>query len=181
MNWKFTIPTVAIAAFTGFVTPITLQKADAQEKVQFLCSERFDKATRKTFPTTFASTSRGRISLIQWETKSFPGYSPQERCDEVSSRFQTAYDNKTLRFLTNGTVNNQPVICTTNQYLGRCNATNVLMTLRSGDNSFAILNSFRNILNGRQKGPVKHSAGAPQAYYEIDIENLIRTGTVEQP
>jgi hypothetical protein len=83
--------------------------------VQFICSEGYDRVSTRRYPTTYAWTQRGKIAIVRWKTEQFPGYLPQKRCEEVSPRFQEAYENGTLSFITNGTMNRQPVICTTRQ------------------------------------------------------------------
>jgi hypothetical protein len=72
----------------------------SSEKVSFICREGYDKVSGKKLPTTYANNGRGKIAVVRWETKYFKNYSPQERCEEVSPRFQTAYDNGSLLFLT---------------------------------------------------------------------------------
>jgi hypothetical protein len=54
------------------------------------------------------------------------------------------------------------------------------MTLRSQDNSLAILEELKNVLQGRSSGPVVHSSGNPQVYYQINIEQFLKTAPVEE-
>jgi len=96
-------------------------------------------------PTTYAWAQRGKIAVVRWETDYFSkwGYTPEERCKEVSPRLQKAYENGSLLFLTNGTIERKPplepmtVICTSRSDGGGCDT--VLMTLRPNDDSRAIL------------------------------------------
>lgn len=161
-------------------TPPEPAKNETKEnqKVQFICNESFDKETGARMPTTFAWADRGKIAVVRWRTEEFSGYPPQERCNEVSPRFQEAYDNGTLKMITNGTINNQPVICTATEYRGKCQT--LLMTLRPSDDSLQVLNSFKDILNGRSTGPILHSSGTAQVYYQVDIETFLRTAPVEE-
>ena len=161
----------------GFNLPIT--RAQANSEVQFICAASFDNESSESLPTTFAWTPRGKIAIVRWQTEDFAGagFTSQKRCDAVSPRFQEAYDNNTLGLITNGTINNQPVICTSNEPGGVCQT--LLMTLRPEDNSLKVLNSLRQVLNGEQVGPVKHNADIPQVYYKVDIENFLRTAPVE--
>jgi hypothetical protein len=161
-------------------TPPEPDKSGTKEnqKVQFICNESFDKETGARMPTTFAWADRGKIAVVRWRTEEFSGYPPQERCNEVSPRFQEAYDNGTLKMITNGTINNQPVICTATEYRGKCQT--LLMTLRESDDSLQLLNSFKDILNGRSTGPILHSSGTAQVYYQVDIETFLRTAPVEE-
>lgn len=149
------------------------------QKVQFICNQSFNKGTGERLPTTFAWTERGKIAVVRWKTEEFSGYSPQKRCDEVSPRFQEAYNRGTLKMITNGKMNNQPVICTATEYRGECQT--LLMTLRSTDDSLQVLNSFKDVLNGRGTGPILHNSGTAQVYYQVDIETFLRTAPVEEP
>lgn len=158
---------------------LPIARAQANSEVRFICADSFDSETSKSQPTTFAWTPRGKIALVRWHTEFFTGagFTPQQRCDSVSPRFQEAYENKTLGLITNGTINNQPVICTSKEPGGACQT--LLMTLRPEDNSLQVLNSLRQVMNGEQVGPVKHNADIPQVYYKVDLENFLRTAPVE--
>ena len=169
-----TTATLATTLSLNFTSP----KAQAQTATQFICATSYDRATKQRHPTTFAWTPRGKIAVVRWSTEYFLKYSPQRRCQEVSPRFHKAYHNGTLGLITNGTMNNQPVICTAKEAGGACDT--LLMTLRPQDNSLKILNHFRRLFAGEQVGPVKHSAGTPQVYYRIDIEKFLRTAPVEE-
>ncbi|MGL5075398.1 MAG: COP23 domain-containing protein, partial [Waterburya sp.] len=111
------------------------------------------------------------------ETNAFKDFSPEARCEKVSPRFQEAYDNGGINFLTNGTINQQPVICTARESGGECDT--LLMTLRPNDNPITVLTQLQEVLNGRQVGAVRHSSNVPQVYYQVDFENFLRTAPVE--
>ena len=153
------------------------ESVKAQEQVQFVCAQSFDQQTSQKLPTTFAWTSRGKIAIVRWETNAFKNFSPQTRCQKVSPRFQQAYDNGGINFLTNGRMNQQPVICTARESGGECDT--LLMTLRPDDNPITVLTQLQEVLNGRQVGAVRHSSGVPQIYYQVDFENFLRTAPVE--
>jgi hypothetical protein len=162
------------------IVPLQPEKGNAKEntEVQFICGESFDKSTGRRLPTTFAWTDKGKQALVRWKTEQFPGYPPQRRCNEISPRFEEAYNNGTLGMITNGTMNNQPVICTTTEEGGTCQ--NLLMTLRPQDNSLKVLKEFEDILNGRGVGPVVHSSGTPQRFVELNIQKFLDTAPVEK-
>ena len=157
---------------------LTWQKVHAETETKFICAASYDPEAQKRNPTTFAWTPRGKIAVVRWSTEYFLKYSPQQRCNQVSPRFHKAYHNNTLGLMTNGTMNNQPVICTAKEAGGACHT--LLMTLRPEDNSLKILNHFRRLFNGEQVGPVKHNAGTPQVFYRMDIENFLKTAPVEE-
>jgi hypothetical protein len=147
-------------------------------EVKFICADSFDSESNASLPTTFAWTNRGKIAVVRWQTENFAdaGFSSQQRCEAVSPRFQEAYNNNSIGLITNGTMDNQPVICTSDAPGGDCNT--LLMTLRPEDDSLKVLNNLKQVLNGEQVGPVPHSADS-QVYYQVDIENFLETAPVE--
>ena len=158
---------------------LSVRQAHADSEVQFICADSYDSESDRSLPTTYAWTTRGKIAVINWQTEDFAdsGFTPQQRCEAVSPRFQEAYDNDSIGLITNGIMDNQPVICTSDEPQGGCNT--LLMTLRPEDDSLKVLNNLRQVLNGEQVGPVKHNADTPQLYYEVDIENFLETAPVE--
>jgi hypothetical protein len=156
-----------------FVVAGQAQKSD----IKFICAVGYDRQTQKRLPTTYAWTPRGKIAIVRWETKAFKGYTPEERCQKVSPKFDEAYRNGSLKLITNGMQGNQSVICTTNKYGGSCVTT--LMTLRSTDNPLQVLEGLVATLNGRGVGPVRHSSGVPQRFYEVNVANYLETAQPE--
>lgn len=177
MNYKLMTTVLMTSAIALAGIPFTSQTAVAQE-VRFICGESFDRASGQRYPTTFAWTERGKMAVVRWKKQWSGNITPQQRCQSVSPRFQEAYSSGTLNFITNGTANGQPVICTATEQGGACQT--MLMTLRAEDNPLQVLNQLRDVLGGRATGPVVHSSGVPQAYYRVDIENFLRTAPVEE-
>ena len=158
----------------GNITPIK-----AEQEIKFFCGTTYEEKSNSYKPTTFIWHPRGKIRLIQWEKK-LGGKSPEKRCIEVSQNWQTTYSNGNLglTLITNGKMNGNKVICTAKKSGGKCD--NLLMTLRKDDNSLDVLNHLRDILSGYQVGPVKHSSGEPQIYYQIDFNNFLKNAPVEK-
>ncbi|WP_013325233.1 COP23 domain-containing protein [Gloeothece verrucosa] len=154
----------------------TIPQAIAQQRVKFICGTSFDASRNQRFPATLAWTPARKQPIIVW-TKPVANYTPQQRCEEVSPRFQEAYQTGTLQFITNGFMRGQQVICAAKGYRQPCST--LLMTLRPGENSLEALNELRDILNGRQVGPAQHSSGTPQMYYEINIDEVLKNAPVE--
>jgi len=166
----------AIAVF-GIYPTADNAKAQNRPEVKFICAEGYDQQSGEDKPTTYAWTERGKIAVIRWSTKFFgEKYTPQERCELVSPRFQKAYNNESLAYLTNGQINGQPVICTAKESGEDC--ANLLLTLRPQDNSRQVLKKLIAVFQGRQSGPVQQSSG--QLYYPIDMEKFLRTAPVEE-
>jgi hypothetical protein len=101
-------------------------------------------------PTTVVDTKRGRIELIVWKSDYFRAsdWTPQKRCEEVSSRFQKFSDQGTLRYVTTGVISNQKVICVAKPLPGKgynCMGDSLLITLQPEDNPSEVLkNLFSN-------------------------------------
>ena len=163
----------------AFSNKSTAQKTYPSANVRFTCLEGYDKEADKRLPTTYAFTGGQKRAIIRWSTEYFSGsdWDPKSRCEEVSPRFQMAYDNKNLNFITNGTMNNQPVICTALEDGGPC--ADLLITLRPTDNGLELATELGQVLNGRSMGTIHHSSGNSQVYIQVDIEEFIRNAPVE--
>ncbi|MBD2775756.1 COP23 domain-containing protein [Iningainema tapete] len=88
-------------------------------------------------PTTFARTQDGKnLPMIRWVTDYFQGTSltPLRRCQEVSRRFQSNYDNGTLRYIKAGMLKGLPVVCAAAQLDATCTDRTLLFTLKAGSN-----------------------------------------------
>jgi hypothetical protein len=68
------------------------------------------------------------------------GWSPDARCREVSARLETYRKNKQLKYVTLGTVNNQPVICVASQNQGPCEG--IIYTLKPGQDGLQAINNL---------------------------------------
>ena len=94
-------------------------------------------------PTTMYQSSQGNPEpWIQWVSDHFAGsgWSPDARCQEVSSRLETYRKNKKLRYVTLGTVNNQSVICVATKDKGPCEG--IIYTLKPGQDGIQALNNL---------------------------------------
>lgn len=106
-----------------------------------------------------------------------PQSQPNKRCEEVSPRFQTAYENDSLQYLTNGTINKEPVICTARSEGGDCDT--LIMTLRRNiDDPKPILAQLADTFKGRSTGPIRHSSNKA-IYIQVDMEDFLKNAPVE--
>jgi len=172
-----------LVAFCGKPATSNQYSANAtksETETRFICRQGYDNVLQQRLPTTYAFTAGQKRAIIRWSTQFFSGsgWDPQSRCEEVSPRFQAAYENGTLNFITNGTWNNQPVICAALQDQGTC--ADLLLTLRPTDDGLELARELGKILNGTATGPLTHdSDGEPQIYIEVDIDEFIRNAPVE--
>lgn len=129
-------------------------------------------------PTTTASMADGRsVPVIRWTSNIFDGagWTPERRCQEVSSRFTSYHRNGRLNYITTGRINGLPVICTAASNGGACDG--LLYTLKPGQNATATL---RNLFDVRYKarGPLNETSG--RLYLNMN-ELLGASSTAAQP
>jgi len=108
-------------------TTATISYPSYAQQTTFYCG------TSRGSPATITRTTRGDIPTIRWVSTDLPPpLTPQQRCQEVSRRFQVYHDNGTLKYITTGTMNDQSVLCVASRQGGDC--TDVLFTLKPGSN-----------------------------------------------
>ena len=96
-----------------------------------VAQERFACDTNQM--TTTVQTERGSIPLIQWTNRSFPPpYTPEQRCQIVSSRFKKFDNNGTLKYIKAAEVNSLPALCVAAYAGGECLPDGLLVTLKPG-------------------------------------------------
>jgi Circadian oscillating protein COP23 len=126
-------------------------------------------------PTTMAKTSRGSVAVIRWVSKNAfrEAYLTEVRCNIVSSKFQSFYQDGSLNFLTTGVINLMPVICAAQVQDGPCKG--VLFTLKpSVENPGRTLTRLLDICN-RESGPLLQGF-APHVY--INMKEFLATAPV---
>lgn len=98
--------------------------------------------TGQTPTTIYQSKQGGSEPWIQWVSDHFAdsGWSPDARCQEVSNRLETYRQNRKLRYVTLGTINNQSVICVASENQGPCEG--IIYTLKPGQDGIKALNNL---------------------------------------
>jgi len=90
-------------------------------------------------PTTYAKVgSNERKPVIRWVSRysSGSGYTPQQRCLEVTKRFNTLYARPGgIDIITTGYLNGLPVIYSPSNGRERANRDNLLFTLKKGEDA----------------------------------------------
>lgn len=158
-------------------TEAQAQTSDLSE-TKFICKPSYDPETQQPVPTTYAWQPHKKIPIVRWTSTlgSKEEWTPQKRCEEVSSRFQEAHDNGSLEYLTHGTINAQAVICTARSLGEDCDT--LILTLRSQDNTEETLEQLSNVLLGYVGGPLEQSSDDPvkvhnnRIYIEFDVESF---------
>jgi hypothetical protein len=139
--------------------------------VRFYCGQSFDTDQNKILPTTFVATSARTesIAIIRWKS-GFGGYSPQIRCNMVSTKFQTAWTGGNLKFIKAGVSNQtgQGIICGTADLQQKCDESQMLFTLKNHRDAKNIITSINSIKSGKTRTPPSQSSGDSS----VDLEQL---------
>jgi Circadian oscillating protein COP23 len=141
--------------------------------VRFYCGQSFDTEQKKILPTTFVATSARAesIAIIRWKS-GFGGYSPQVRCNMVSTKFQTAWTGGNLKFIKAGLSNQtgQGIICGIADLQQKCDDSQILFTLKNHKDAKNIIASINSIKSGKVRNPILQSSGDSL----VDLEELIK-------
>lgn len=140
----------------AFILP---KSADAQ-KTTFFCD------LSNGVPRTMARNDRRQAPVILWVSNfgSQAGYTAQQRCVEVSNRFQEYYDMGKLKFLTTGRINGQNVVCVADRVGGACGG--LLFTLKPTSNPGKTLQNLLDIRTNAGASPLNESYG--RVYIDLD-------------
>lgn len=142
-------------------------------ETQFICQQGVDG-----LPTTYAVTPRGRVPVVKWYSDYFSssGYSSQQRCQEVSARFQNFYRLGWLNYITHGIVNRQNVVCVAADNGIPCAGDRVLFTLKPGTDPINTVQQLFNVRTGASS-PLFESEDDNGMY--IDFNNFLEATPVE--
>lgn len=157
--------TLAIGATVAFAQP-----SQAQMNRRFVC-----QMDSSNIPTTYAQTPRGNVAVIKWSSSYFSGsgYTPMQRCQAVTDRFNT-YDAKgQLQYMSSGWQNNQPVVCAGSA----CTGHNLLFTLRPDQDSAQVLQEMMANRTGAA-GP-SHQAIGGRPTYTVNVDKYLQVAPVE--
>lgn len=139
------------------------------DKAEFYCKQANDLSFPITSVRYVYQGKKIDQSLIQW-TLSQGKYSPLERCEAVSSRFNRLKDDNSLKFVKHGFQNGEPVICGVIRLNQECGLSyNLLLTLKTGEKGNQELPKLFEILGNAFSSDVyKRDTGS------VDLEQLLR-------
>ena len=169
---KLTLLTTLFLTTTLASTPVFAQE-DANNQIRFICSTSRYSENGKSVPTTFLWTPNFQKAMVTW-TSVLGGVKPQQRCQKVSDNFQTAFNNGSLNYVTNGFQNGSKVICSVSSIDGGCDT--VLFTLRPQDKSRDILKRLNKLWFGSvtaDSGSIIEQSQEKKFY--IDIRQFLNT------
>jgi hypothetical protein len=165
-----TLGAIALGTVTAFNQPSYAQGTT------FFCD-----VSRDGVPTTFANTRRGTVAVIKWtsEAFSYSGYTPERRCQEVSSRFQRLHNSGQLNFLTAGYLNGQPAICAGNSN-PPCTSDKLLFTLKPGSDAAQRIQQIFNISVGASNSPLLESRDGSNSSVTVDMNRFLEGAPIVQ-
>lgn len=156
---------VSVIAFISSSSAIMTQPSHAQ-------SQKFFCGMSDGIPATMVRTSRGNIPMIRWVDTFFsPPWTPQQRCREISNRFQHFYNNGTLNFLRSGKLRGQPVLCVASENGGPCLRNGVLVTLKPNSNPQDTLQLLLDYRGGSSGGFIELNGGGNRNNRVISSNN----------
>jgi ABC-type amino acid transport substrate-binding protein len=181
MKHKF-LPQALIGLVTTLGASLYLNpSSNAQTQKKFFCAQV------RGIPTTMVRTGRISEPMIRWTVTNFArsGFTPQERCEAVSARFETYYRNGAFYLAAKDNFRGYPVLCITTKKPASCQAGNVLVTIKRGtdpDNVLERLLAFRR--NTNPANTVELS-GEDYVYYEnrelyLDVKKMVDTPPEKQ-
>lgn len=167
-----TLGAIAIGTVTAFNQPSYAQGTT------FYCG------VSDGIPTTFANTKRGTVRVVVWNSEhfSYSGYTPERRCQEVSSRFQRLYNSGQLRFVTAGYLNGQPAICAGNSS-PPCTSDKLLFTLKPGSDAAERIQRIFEIGSSNASNPrppLYESPDGSSSPATIDMNRFLEQASVVQ-
>lgn len=181
IQFLYSLFLTALFTIPAYSTETKAQTNSSLGDIQFACGQSYDRNSQQYIFTTFAWNSQHKKPIITWDKENFSnaGFDPQKRCETVSPKFQEAYANQSLKFLTHGTTNGQSVICTSSQVGGECQT--LLLTLLPEDDPLQTLEQLSDIFLGYASSPLQQSSEEPiqevgdRIYVEVDIEEFLST------
>ncbi|EDX77610.1 hypothetical protein MC7420_2934 [Coleofasciculus chthonoplastes PCC 7420] len=122
-------------------------------------------------PATIANhPQRGDITVIVWTSDlSTSSWSSQQRCKQISKRFQQNQESGNLNYIVAGRFNGNPVLCASQQVYTEvinCSDSAVLMTLRSEYDYQEVIRKIASINRNMSASPV---------VYSVDIQTLYQS------
>ncbi|WP_019504032.1 COP23 domain-containing protein [Pleurocapsa sp. PCC 7319] len=165
---------------TEYDIPKTGKVEPTKDRVTFSCGETVNRASGENIPATVAYVPQRQITIpiIAWESNYIPVWDAQRRCETVSSKFQTFYEDGRLNYLTNGVNQGYPIICAVLEKGQLCKGEDQLFQVKPSSNPREILLSLNELLEGKTSQPL-YQIGDKQVY--VSIEDLLNnTSTVDE-
>ncbi|MBW4491544.1 MAG: COP23 domain-containing protein [Oscillatoria princeps RMCB-10] len=173
MNQKLLSP-VCVAAGVGLWAAFVGQPSAASQ-IKVRCE------TINGTPTTVLSVSEGgqtkEGAILHWSAEVLPpSENPQELCQQVSPKLESAYSQNEV-YLATGKVDGKPSVCAETTSGSGCNRSNVLFSLEPNENGdlSEVNKVLDGILNSRlNQGESKVVRGDGSSRHDAGVGRLIR-------
>ena len=176
-------------ALIGVGAALTLQ-SPSQAQTRFECLLPVT-GPHVGVPTTYVKVgSNERKPVIRWVSRysSGSGYTPQQRCLEVTRRFNTLYTRPGgIDIITTGYLNGLPVIYSPSNGRERANSSNLLFTLKRGEDATQKIQLLFDLRERGGPGPLfESSSDSVIVYFNKFLENApvetnLATGSSPSP
>lgn len=173
-----------------FIPSTVANPSLTQSKQSSKTSEKYRCMYINDYPTTVAYTNRGPIKLIAWKNKYFSGsgYTPERRCQEVTTRFQYHSDAKNLRYISTGIMNRYNIICVSDEF-GNCKPNGLLITIQHNQDAEKIMrdlfsvaarnsNAVINLSDGKNSGVITRVGSNGDFKETIDLDKFLAKSPV---
>lgn len=165
------IPMTSLVRLCGIASLTALSITTYFNLPSYAQSTTFFCAVNKGVPVTYARTPRGKVPMIRWRNDFGGRWTRQQRCTDVSQRFQRNYDNGTLKSIATGTLKGYPVVCAATSFDDACTEKTLLFTLKKGTNANRVV---ENLLDSRglAAGKIINQSGCKNdcpVYVNVDV------------
>jgi hypothetical protein len=139
-------------------TPTTAYSQDSTPKTvserRFYCGQAQDPTSKKMLPATLMETqgeSESQVIVI-WKSEFFKEFSPQQRCQIVSPKFQAAY-TAGRGYLISGVSERQGIVCLVANENDECNKSTMIFTLKSYQDANKVIEDLALSASGQSNRP----------------------------
>ena len=177
-----TLAALAWLVYISLFSPSTNAESEQKEasssdfpmdRVSFYCGEISDEETGESIPATVAYVPQrqANVAIIGWNSWHLAAWNPQRRCDLVSPKFQTFYENGRLNYLSNGENAGYPIICALLDQQEQCSGENQLFQVRPGSKPEDVVLGLKAILEGKSSEVIYQSSGK---HFYLSIDEFLK-------
>jgi Circadian oscillating protein COP23 len=161
---------------TGKILPSSAQlitQAGSPE-LKIYCGQAKDPSSKSNVPATLAQVAGKEepTALILWKSEFFGSkFTPQKRCEEVSPKFQAAFQAERT-FLTVGLDKRtgQGILCGVANQDEVCDRSQMIFTLKSYQNAAETIEKLANLVGGKTNVPIYQSSNGK---YIVNLRDLL--------
>lgn len=154
----------------------SVAQSNPSDKVTFSCVQIHDPASNEKIPATtvWIPKAQKNVRLIGWKSDYFDKtLTVEQRCQKVTQKFQTKYDNGDLQYISLGQSGGYPILCGVKNIGDPCNGNSQLFTLKPYSSPQQIQQRLGEILSGKSSDMLMQSSGN-QAYVPFsDLLNAL--------